>query len=415
MKLKHYSNLFFLCLIGYGVISPPVLSADRAYVKLLDNVIHHQPEQQIVKAIQEIHSANQVLSKSWISGDVDLIVHHENDTLTDSDQYKNWQVGVEFPIWLASQKNAQKQVTLSYGQELISQQVYLKWLASSTLRQLVWEYRNAKVEFDAAKSSLQKTLSFQQKVKQKVNAGESPKLDLLLASKAVLDQKKLLVQKQSALTVAQIQFTKWTQAEFLPKNIKERPHPAVQLEQHPHIVKLISELEISESELKKVKSLKRESPKVFLGAQNNKDTSNENTSLMFEVSIPLGVNPTFSSKVAQQKRNIYESQAIVTKTKMNIEQQILKAQQVLASAKQNIIFSKEQYDISRQALVMSEQAYQLGETNIQNLLIVQQQTAEAKLNFDLAKVHSGRATAELNGCRSFERQSQAKSSRKSII
>lgn len=81
-------------------------------MKLLDNIIQQQPEQQITKGIEEFHSANQSLSNSWISGDVDVIVRHKNDTLTDDDGYKDWEVGVEFPIWLPSQKNAQTHTAL---------------------------------------------------------------------------------------------------------------------------------------------------------------------------------------------------------------------------------------------------------------------------------------------------------------
>ena len=396
MKLKHSYNLFSLCFISYGLISSFVHAADISYVKLLDNVIQHQPEQQIAKGIQEVHSANQLLSKSWISGDVDLIIRHENDAITDDDGYKDWEVGVEFPIWLPGQKNAQKQVTASYGQELSAQRSYLRWLASNSLRKLVWNHQTAKIEVEAARSALQKSQSLQHKVQQKVKAGESPKIDLLLADKAVLEQKNQLVQKQSALTIAQNQFEQWTQTSHLPQNIKERTLSPVPMEQHPEIVKLMSTLQISQAVFQKTKSFKRESPRLYLGAKNDRDRNAENTALMFEITIPLGVNPGYSSILAEEKRNIYEHQALVDKAKMQLEQAIFRARQNLASAKQSIHFSKQQYDLSQQALKMSETAYQLGETNIQNLLLVQQQTAEAKLNYKLVQARSGQAIANLN-------------------
>ncbi|MDX2505289.1 MAG: TolC family protein [Gammaproteobacteria bacterium] len=396
MNLKYYFNAFTLSLIGLGLMPYSASAVSLDFVQLLDNVIQHQPEQQTTKGIAEVHSANQSLSDSWISGDVDLIVHHENDTLTDNNDYKNWEVGVEFPIWLPSQKNAQKQITASYGQELSAQQTYLRWLASSVLRKLVWSYQSAEIEVEAAHSALQKSKSLRHKVQQKVKAGESPRIDLLLANKAVLKQQNELIQKQSALTIAQYQFQKWTQTNQPPENIKERPLAAIPLMQHPKIVKLLSALQISQSSLQKVKSFKQESPRIFVGAKNDKDKNTEDTALMFEVSIPLGVNPTFSPKVAEQKRNVYEQQAVLDTAKIQLEQQIFQAQQNLASAKQSILFSKKQYKISQQALTMSETAYQLGETNIQNLLLVQQDTAEAKLNYELAQARSGRAIADLN-------------------
>ena len=159
MKHNYSYTLFSLCLAGYGLISPSLQAADTNFVKLLDNVIQYQPEQQIIKGIQEQHSASQSLSKSLLAGDIDVIIHHENDSLTDNDNYQNWQVGIEFPIWLSSQKNAQKRITSSYNQEVNAQQVYLRWLASNTLRKLAWQYKNAKIELDAAHSSLKESFT----------------------------------------------------------------------------------------------------------------------------------------------------------------------------------------------------------------------------------------------------------------
>ncbi len=396
MTFKYSLKFFTLSIMSLWLLPGLSFAVSADFVKLLDNIIQQQPEQQITKGIEEIHSANQSLSNSWISGDVDVIVRHENDTLTDDDGYKDWEVGVEFPIWLPSQKNAQKQVTESYGEELSARQRYLRWQASNSLRKLVWNYQTAEIEVEAARSALKKSRSLQHKVQQKVTAGESPKIDLLLADKAVLKQQNQLVQKQSSLTIAQNQFQRWTQTSHPPQNIQERTLSPLPMDQHPEIIMLMSALQISQAELQKTKSFKRESPRLYLGAKNDKDRNAENTALMFEVSIPLGMNPRYSPKVAQEKRNVYEQQAILDKAKIQLEQGIFRARQTLASAKQSIHFSKQQYDISQKALKMSEIAYQLGETNIQNLLLVQQQTAQAKLNYNLVQARSGRATANLN-------------------
>ncbi len=397
MKYKCRKPILF-ALLGISLALQPagVFAVSAEFTQLLDNIIELQPEQQITQGIRAQHSSNQALSESWISGDVDFIIHHENDALTDNENFKNWQAGVEFPLWLPGQKNAQQQVAASYGQELTAQQIYLRWLASNNLRNLVWDFQNAKIELDAARSALQKTRDLQHKVAQKVKAGESPRLDLLLANKAVLKHQNQRVQKQSAFTIAQNQFYVWTQTRQLPDKFQERPLSPLPVEQHPQIIRLNSTLQITQAKLQKTKSFKQGSPRLFLGAQNDSDRNNENTSLMLELSIPLGVNPTYSPRVAEVKRSVYEKQALVDKAKIQLEQAVFRAQQTLASAKQSINFSKKQYDISRQALLMSEQAYQLGETNIQNLLLVQQQTEEAKLNYKLAQARSGQAVANLN-------------------
>ncbi len=86
--------------------------------------------------------------------------------------------------------------------------------------------------------------------------------------------------------------------------------------------------------MEKTQAGKRDNPKVFLGAQNDKDKSSENNSLILEVSIPLGVNPSFSPRLAEKKRNVYEQQAVLDKARIHLEQTIFQVQQQLTSAQQ---------------------------------------------------------------------------------
>ncbi len=397
--MKHTDSVKFMLNVIMGVClwSEVTLSASIVdFETLLNNIIEQQPEQKIIEGVKELHSSNQNFSNSWVAGDVDLIVHHENDSMTDDEDYQNWQVGVEFPLWLPDQKEAQRQIANSYGREVSAQQVYLRWQASKILRDLAWNYKIASIEVEAAHSTLKKIRSLQHKVKQKVQAGESPKIDLLLANKRVLKQQNQLVKTQSTLTIAENQFEQWTHYRQPPEQIKERVRPPVVLEQHPKIMMLMAYLQISQAMRQKTKSFKRDSPRLYLGAQSNKDQNVENTSLMFEVSFPLGMSASYSPKLATENRQVYEQQARVEKEKIALKQAIFKARQTLASAKQSIHFTKEQYNISQKALSMSETAYQLGDTNIQNLLLVQQETAEAKREYQLVQAQSGRAIAHLN-------------------
>jgi outer membrane protein, heavy metal efflux system len=396
MNIKKYFYACTFSAITLGLTPVSAIAASTNFVQLLDKVIEHQAEQQITQGFKEILTANQSVSKSWIASDIDLIVHHENDVITDNNNNQNWQLGAEFSLWLPSQKEAQRKITSSYQQQLSTQQTYLRWLASNTIREMVWNYKKAIIEAEATQSALDKSQKLKQKIEQKVNAGESPQIDLLLANKAILSQQNQVVQKQSDLTIIQNHFFLITKTNQFPENIKESINNSIDLELHPKIIKLKSDLQIEESSLQQIKSFRRESPKLFLGAQNDKDKSNSNTSLIFEVSIPLGVNARHSTKVAQQRSSIYGKQAVLDKTRVKLKHLIYKAQQTLASAKLSIHFTKQQYELSQKAMLMSEQAYQLGETNIQNLLLVQQQTLDAKLGYELARAQLGQAIANFN-------------------
>jgi len=393
MNVKRF---YWFVIFAMSFSAKQALAVSDDYLLLLDNIVQKQPEQKLVESLKTIQSAQQSLSQSWIAGDIDLKIAHENDALTDNERQRNWEIGVDFPIFLPDQKQVQTRLSKSFQAQIPAQQDYLKWLASAKLRNLAWQYKIAEIETIAAQNALKQSQSLQIKVEKKVNAGESPQIDLLLANKEIINWQKSLVKQQLVLAIARKNFQTWTQSQKLPLDILETQANEQLLEQHPQIQKLNSALDVNQSQLQTIKSFKKDSPRLYLGAKNDRNRSNNNTALMFEVSIPLGFNPTYSGKVAQQKQNINQQQVAIDSAKIVLEQNVYQAKQKLLSAKQNIKLSEQQYQISQRALKMSEQAYQLGETDIQNLLLVQQQSLAAKLDYQLAKAKHGQAIAKFN-------------------
>ncbi len=388
----HHFTLYLL--LHVLPLSAWAVSAD--FVALLDNVLSRQPQQQLTTVIKEQHQSYQSYAKSWIADDIDVIIHHENDALTDNNDYQNWQLGLEFPLWWGEQKKAQRQLSQTFAEEILVWQDYLRWKASQILRELGWNLRIAHIEVMAAESTLAQSRELLNKVAQKVAAGESPEIDKLLAEKAVLKQQNELVKKQSALTIAQKQFQSWTGTTQLPERITEHTLSQIPWEQHPYIRLLNIALKRHQAMMAKTRAKRRQGSRLFLGAQNDSDNSSNSNALIFELSIPMGISPRYDMQVSDDKRNIYEQQAKIDDEIIRLKQEVFKAQQNLASARQMIQFSRKQFEISKKALQMSTQAYQLGETGIQNLLLVQQQLAEAQLEYQLAKAGSGKAVAELN-------------------
>jgi len=396
MNWKQKIILTSITILGVSLSSSTVWAGYPALPELLANILLKQPEQKLLQGFKDIQNAQYSLSQNWLGGDVDVIVNHENDALTDNEKVKNWQLGVEFPIALSRQRQAEQLVGTAYNQYISSQQNYLKWLASAKLRDLLWQYKISQIQTSAAQNALLKSRALHLKVSKKVKAGESPEIDLLLANKEIFKHQKEFVDQQTLLEIAKNNFQVWTQTNQLPENIIESTIENSHLDQHPEILKLRSQLEINQSELIKVKSYSKESPRIFLGAKNDHDSNTNNTALVFQLSVPLGINPSNDVHIAKQNQSIYEQQAKIERAKIELQQTIYQAKQELSSAYFAIRFSEKQFRIAQKALNMSETAYQLGESNIQNLLLVQQQTLNAKLEFELAKARQGHAIAIFN-------------------
>lgn len=366
------------------------------YVELLQQIEQQQPEKITVAGIQAVQAANKSLSQSWIAGDVTLKLHHETDRFTGNQETEKWAVGAEFPIWLPGHKDALEGLSSSYQQQGSVQSSYLTWLASGKLRQLAWDYKKASIEVIAAQAALKQSLALQDKVQKKVKFGESPPLDLLLSQKTVLKQQSLLAQAQSTLNIRQNQYHQWTHTSALPDSIVEVQQEALALENHPQVLWLKSYRDISQAKLVQEKALKIALPSIYVGAQNDKNPVVDNTSLVFSVSIPLGLKSSNGVQIAEQQQAVLEQKVQLRRALFELKQGIITAQQGIDSQQQSLRFAEQQNTLDQKALVLAEQVYQLGASTIQELLLIQKQALESHLNLELTHANLSQAIAHYN-------------------
>lgn len=382
----------------FAISLQPVLASDASqptFSELLQAYIQQQPQQQTLSALQNVQQAQKDQAGGWIAGDINVVVHHENDALTDDNNAQNWQVGAEFPVWLPSQKQGLSDLAEVYQQNLPVEQAYLNWQASGILRQLIWDYQIASAKLAIAQQTLTTSEQLLESVQKKVALGESPLIDGVLAEQTFLSHKAALMEQQSQLDMAKQAYQKWTGFSTLPTTIIE-PKSSVSLEQHPEMMQLQSQLALANADLRQIEVQKSGQPSLYLGAQQDKLANQTDTSLVMEVVIPLGLNPEFGVKKAQQKLQIQRNQARVEQTQKSILLAQQQAEQQLSQLQRSIDLTSQQQQLAEQALEMSLKAYKLGAITVQNLLLIQQQATDAQRNAVLAQHQFGQATANYN-------------------
>lgn len=387
--------LLLLSALSLG-LSQQACGNSTSYKTLLQQVEQQQPEKITTAGIQAVQAANQLLSQSWIAGDVTLKLHHENDHFTGDQAAQNWAVGAEFPVWLPSHKDALEGLSSSYQQQVTVQSAYLSWLASGKVRQLVWEYKKATIQRDAAQTAVEQSFILHDKVQERVTFGDRPELDLLLSQKTVLQQQALLAKAQSDFYIRQRQYQHWTQTTRLPDNITEAQQGDLALENHPQLLWLEAAYKISQAKLQQEKVLKTAAPSIYLGAQNDKDRVMDNTSLVLSVSIPLGLKSSNGVQIAEQQQAVLGQQAQKATAWFDLKQSQVAASEIVTSQRQSLEFVQQQVLLDQKALVVAEQAYQLGESSIQDLLLIQKQALESQLNLALSEADLGQSIAQYN-------------------
>lgn len=367
-----------------------------SYSDLLPSVIDKIPQKNQGVSYQSLAKANQKYANSWIAGDVELNLRHENAGIIGNQSDNSWELGARMPIWKSGQADSLDQLGSTYQvlAELSNQTLRLS--ASGKLRQLVWAYQKAQVQLTFAQQNLAQTQSLVNFITQKVNAGESPRFDLLMAQKSMMQFQQTLSQQQANFAIAKQNLIRWTDQEKLPTPIAEKQVKMVSA--HPQSEFNLSLVAIEKARLNLTKAQKSANPSLFIGSRNEatSDGSADKQFLIAEISLPLGLDPGADSRASEQQQLLTAAQMQQAETEQRLALAILQAEKNLQAAKEIEKLAQQQIGLSEEAMLLAETAYQQGETTIQALLLAKKQFFDDQLNNELAKLNHLEAIANLN-------------------
>ncbi|MBF6058748.1 MULTISPECIES: TolC family protein [Thiomicrorhabdus] len=370
------------------------ISAD--YRSLLDKVQERQPETVLQGALSESTQAAQTQADSWIGGDVVLKFHHENDSGLDNQSMQNWQLGAEVPIQLPSHRQANQALAEGFNYQNSIYSRYLRLRASETLRRIVWSYRQAEIELQAAQENYAGLSRITDRVRLRAKLGEVPKLDVLMAEQSLLEAETQLRRKQADLDTMQGQYRAWSGSDNLPADIEETLRSERSFDEHPKIQWLQGMTQTGEAKVQQARAQKYASPSIYLGAQQDRTVTGEDHSWVVEFSVPLGTDPQHGSRVAEAKQALSNEQQALLQAKQQLLEDQIKAQAELSASRQAMEAAQQQQTLQQQALQMADKSYRWGESSLSDFLRVQNKAALANSRLLLTSVKYQQAIANLN-------------------
>ncbi|BCN92525.1 hypothetical protein THMIRHAM_03100 [Thiomicrorhabdus immobilis] len=393
MKNIHAYRLIGLLSAGL-VFSFPAQA--KTYAELLQNVQQQQPEQAALQSYGELETTVSQSADSWFAGNANLVVAHENDALTGDLQKQKWHIGAEMPLWLPGQAQSQQNLARGLADLNSYQAWYLKWQASGQLRDLVWQYQESQVKADIAEQSVAQAQQLNDLIATLVKVGEKPKIDALLADKALLNAQAQRLNLQSMLESNRQQYQYWTNTQELPSPLTETI-AKVDLQKHPELNRLKAQLAVLGAEYQTAKATEKDNPTFsFGGFQEEDKATSANNSLYAQITYPLGSSPLKKVETAKQRTAFLEKQAEVKRYQMVLENQLKKAKQQISLAQQKLSLMQQELQIATQTLQLATQAYKAGESNIQTLVNAQQDFLNSKLQQSLTEIELNKAIAQHN-------------------
>ncbi len=398
----NYARCGGLLLILVALLCPPGLRAESGPPTLAQAVqaaFERYPEAGLAQVINEQGAAIRQQASALLAGDPALVLRHESDAVTDDNGFRQWEGGLEMPLWLPGQRQQRSRVADATQGEGAATQRLQRWQVAGEIRELLWSLKAAAAELELAARALQGTRALERDVDRRVAAGELARMDLILAQKETLareiEHSAAAAQHSALLT----QYRSVTGLTAVPAELSETPTAVADIAgDHPALDAARVSAERSRAERDQVRGEKRASPVLTLGGKSERPESglSYDNAVILEVNVPLGTAGQAAPRSAAAERGLAEALASVARAHRDLEQDLNLARNARRQAQQTVQLAQRQQQLAAEGLRLAQRAFELGENSLFVVLEARRQALAAERTLRVSELELGRAVARYN-------------------
>ena len=369
-------------------------------------IFERQPDKAVIEAYDRLARSSREAAGN-VLGNMALTLRHESDALTDDQGVRTWEGGIDLPLKVFDQRAAYDDLARRYPSLRDAHERWLRWQSAGIARALLSDLQERRIRANNAEDAETQASRLHDLVTLRERTGDASQLDLLLARRHLAQAQALTVAARADLARTVETVALWgidlneadldrlaadtAEAQAVSKEMEQRIHD------HPRYRWLAARNDVERARLELALWQDRPSSELYLGTINDRASgSPSDTALVIELRLPLGANPGYQSAAAQGAQQQRQLDADLARLALQLRQGIVEAQQALTKARQLLPLSRQQLEAAEKAFALSRRAYDAGDIGLQDLLIVQQQQLQARLEYALAEANVARKTRQLN-------------------
>ena len=392
-----FLNLFSKCFFVY-LLTTALSFADSTHIvdhhdpiesdtklslsKVIDLTLEKYPDTTWLNSLEEEAAALSQRGNSWTSGASEAGLAFQEATSGTLHYIDAW---VKVPLWNLGQRDAEQTVAKQAENSAMSQADAIKLRVAGLIRNALWSIALANLSYEQAKTELTMTDQLLAKVQRRVELGDLPRADLLLAQTESLQKRSVVTQAEAELMHARKRYSTITQMTKIPGDYEEKLVELTKIQQnHPALVAINSQIERKQAELDAVKSVGSGQTNVAVGVNSDQFTndprSNQTASFNIGVTVPFGGSAHLAPRVAAV--NVELNKLIAEREQMNrdLEQAHHEAEHNLEVNRVELGIANELKRVAEELLKMTQLSFSVGEINLMDLLKIQSRTQQAILN-----------------------------------
>jgi len=356
--------------------------ATLSVAKVVDLTLEKYPDATWLNSLEEEAAALSLRGDSWTAG-ASLAGLRFQEATSGTLHYLD--AAVEVPLWNIGQRDAEQRTAKLAQNSAMSQTEAVKLRVAGLVRGALWNMALAGLSYEQAKIELDITDQLVAKVQRRVELGDLPRADLLLAQSESLQKRSAVTQAEAELMHARKRYTTITQMTKVPGDYQEKLVQLTEIQQnHPALVAINSQIERKQSELNAVKLVGSGQTNVAVGINSDRFTndprSNMTESFNIGVTVPFGGSAHLAPQVAAV--NVELNKLIAEREQLfrDLEQAHHEAEHNLEVNRVELGIANELKQVAEDHFKMTQASFSVGEINLMDLLRIQSRTQQAVLN-----------------------------------
>ena len=373
---------------GVSHYDPIESDARLSLSKVIDLTLEKYPDVSWLNALEEEAAALLRRGDSWTAGALQAGLR-DQEAISGTLHYIDAQV--QMPLWNAGQRDAEQTVAMRAKNSAISQTAAVKLRVAGLIRAVLWDIALANISFEQAQSELTITDQLLAKVKRRVELGDLPRADLLLAQSESLQKRSVVTQAEAELMHARKRYLSITQMTKIPLEYQEKLVDTVKAqESHPALTAINSQIERKQAELNAIKLVGSGQTNLVVGVNSDQFTndprSNKTDYFNIGVTVPFGGTAYLSPNIAAVNVELNKLLAERELLSRALEQAHHEAEHNLEVNRVELGIANELKQVAEEHLNMTRSSFSVGEISLTDLLRIQARTQQAVLNAKLRSV-----------------------------
>ncbi len=384
-------GVVFLAAITPGFAeSPPIVEhhdpieadATLSLAKVVDLTLEKHPDTAWLHALEEEAAAMNRRGDSWTAGASQAGLRFQEAT---SGTLHYIDGTVQVPLWNLGQRDAEQRSAKLAESSSMSQAEAVKLRVAGLIRTALWDMALANLSYEQAKAELTLTDQLLAKVQRRVELGDLPRADALLAQSESLQKRSALTLAEAELMHARKRYTSITQMTKIPGIYQEKLVELTEIQQsHPALAAINSQIERKQAELNALKLVGSGQTNVAVGINSDRFThdprSNQTDSFNIGVTVPFGGSAHLAPQVAAM--NVEHNKLIAEREQLSrdLEQAHHEAEHNMEVNRAQLAIANELQQVAEEHLKMTQSSFSVGEIDLMDLLKIQSGTQQAVLN-----------------------------------